>query len=236
MTYFTGDIHGSPIKIQHFCRQMNLTANDTVVILGDVGANYYGDSRDGHMKKRLAALAPTIFCIHGNHERRPSTISDYELTTWNGGAVWVQPEYPNLLFAKDGEFFNIDGIHYLVIGGAYSVDKFYRLSRNAGWWEDEQPSAEIKASVERTVDAGGFDVILSHTCPFKYEPVEMFLPMIDQSTVDDSTERWLDEIEQKADYKAWFCGHWHTDKRIDRMHFLYNSFEAAVDLRIDKSF
>ena len=110
MTYFTGDIHGSPIKIQHFCRQMNLTANDTVVILGDVGANYYGDSRDGHMKKRLAALAPTIFCIHGNHERRPSTISDYELTTWNGGAVWVQPEYPNLLFAKDGEVFNIDGI------------------------------------------------------------------------------------------------------------------------------
>ena len=60
--------------------------------------------------------------------------------------------------------------------------------------------------------------------------------MIDQSTVDDSTERWLDEIEKKADYEAWFCGHWHTDKRIDRMHFLYNSFEAAVDLRIDKSF
>lgn len=27
------------------------------------------------------------------------------------------------------------------------------------------------------------------------------------------------------DDKAWFCGHWHTDKRIDRMHFLFNSFE-----------
>lgn len=40
-----------------------------------------------------------------------------------------------------------------------------------------------------------FDIILSHTCPFKYEPREMFLAVIDQSTVDTSTERWLDTIE-----------------------------------------
>jgi 3-oxoacid CoA-transferase subunit A len=27
-------------------------------------------------------------------------------------------------------------------------------------------------------------------------------------------------------YKAWYCGHWHTDKRIDRMHFLFRSWES----------
>ena len=232
MTYITGDIHGSPVKIQHFCRRMNLTAEDTIIILGDVGVNYFGDRRDDRVKERLAALAPTIFCIHGNHERRPATVAGYELSSWNDGAVWVQDKYQDLLFAKDGEIFNIEGIRYLVIGGAYSVDKYYRLSRGAGWWADEQPSPEIKADVERAVAAGGFDIILSHTCPFKYEPVEVFLPMIDQSTVDDSTERWFDEIEEKADYKAWFCGHWHTDKRIDRMHFLFDGFECAEDLRI----
>ena len=32
------------------------------------------------------------------------------------------------------------------------------------------------------------DVVFSHTCPLKYEPVEVFLPGIDQSTVDKSTE------------------------------------------------
>ena len=31
------------------------------------------------------------------------------------------------------------------------------------------------------------DVVFSHTCPLKYEPVEVFLPGIDQSTVDKST-------------------------------------------------
>ena len=227
MTYFTGDIHGSPIKIQHFCRQMNLTANDTVVILGDVGANYYGDSRDGHMKKRLAALAPTIFCIHGNHERRPSTISDYELTTWNGGAVWVQPEYPNLLFAKDGEVYDIAGKKAIVIGGAYSVDKWYRLQSGLQWFSDEQPSAEIKNRVEQKLDALGWkvDLVWTHTCPEKYTPREAFLSGINQASVDNSTEQWLNTIEDRLEYDAWYCGHWHINKRIDRMHFLMEGYE-----------
>ena len=38
------------------------------------------------------------------------------------------------------------------------------------------------------------DVVLSHTTPLKYEPVEVFLPQIDQSQVDKSTEIWLDSI------------------------------------------
>ena len=58
----------------------------------------------------------------------------------------------------------------------------------------------------------------------------MFLPMIDQSSVDNSTEAWLDRIEDRIHYKAWFCGHWHTDKRIDKMHFLFHSFESDESL------
>lgn len=51
--------------------------------------------------------------------------------------------------------------------------------------------------------------------------------MIDQSSVDDSTERWLDRIEDTIEYNAWLCGHWHINKRIDRMHFLFHGFESA---------
>lgn len=72
---------------------------------------------------------------------------------------------------------------------------------------------------------------MSHTCPLKYEPIEMFLTMIDQSTVDKSTEIWLDSIEERVKYKAWFCGHWHTNKRIDKMHFLYGDFELSSILK-----
>ena len=70
-------------------------------------------------------------------------------------------------------------------------------------------------------------MVLSHTCPFKYEPIEEFIPGIDQSTVDDGTEKWLDKIEESIDYIAWYCGHWHTNKRIDNMHFLFHQFESS---------
>lgn len=70
------------------------------------------------------------------------------------------------------------------------------------------------------------DVVFSHTCPAKYIPTECFLSGIDQSRVDNSTEEWLDTIEDKIEYEAWYLGHWHTDKRIDKMHFLFHDVEV----------
>lgn len=231
MVYYTGDIHGKKQEIIELCERFELTEEDIVVLLGDVGANYYKSERDKRLKRALSRLKPTIFCIHGNHEIRPANIPSYQTKEWNGGIVWYEEEYPNLLFAKDGEIFTMDGLTHLVIGGAYSVDKYYRLMRDYGWWPDEQPSAEIMDYVEQQIQGRHFDVILSHTCPFKYEPVEAFLPMIDQKTVDTSTEEWLDRIEDTAQYDAWLCGHWHINKRIDKIQFLFHDVSCSADLK-----
>lgn len=232
MIYYTGDIHGDNAEIVCFCNRLALNENDIVVLLGDVGANYYGNKRDRILKESFAQLKPTFLCVHGNHEMRPWNVPSYKMKEWNGGIVWYEEAYPNLLFAKDGEVYGLDDIKHFVIGGAYSVDKYYRIARNYGWWEDEQPSAEIKAYVEKQVAEKEVDIVLSHTCPFKYEPTEMFLPFIDQSTVDASTEHWLDSIEERVDYKKWLCGHWHVDKRIDKMQFLYRSVISLEQLKI----
>lgn len=114
-----------------------------------------------------------------------------------------------------------------MIGGAYSVNKYYRLVRGFRWWEDEKPDEATKTKVERVLATRGWQVpvVLSHTCLFKYEPVEAFLPGIDQSGVDDSTERWLDTIDDRLTCDAWYCGHWHINKRVRRMHFLFHEFE-----------
>ena len=226
MVFYTGDIHGMPWNVVKLSIRFHLTKDDTIVLLGDVGANFYCDDRDNECKAALNKIKPMVLCIHGNHEARPSSLPMYRQKSWNGGLVWYEEEYPSLLFAKDGEIFDLEGLRHLAIGGAYSVDKFYRLTRGINWFPDEQPSEEIKQYVEEQIKKKPFDIVLSHTCPFKYEPTEVFLPMVDQSTVDSSTEKWLDSIEEKIEYKAWFCGHWHIDKRIDKMHFLFHSFES----------
>ena len=72
------------------------------------------------------------------------------------------------------------------------MDKYYRLMRGFNWWPDEQPSDEIKEACWHKMEECGFvvDTVLSHTCPYKYIPREAFLPMINQDSVDDSTEKW----------------------------------------------
>lgn len=229
MVYLTGDIHGDVRTALWVIQKYDMTSNDVLVLLGDVGLNYYGaDQGDIKRKKLLNKAGIPILCIHGNHEERPFNISSYREADWHGGTVYFEERFPNLLFAKDGEIYDLDGQKAIVIGGAYSVDKYYRLRNGWNWFPDEQPSDKIKEQVEATLNACNWkvDLVLTHTCPQKYVPVEAFMTSLDQSTVDHSTEEWLDTIEDQLDYKAWYCGHWHIDKRIDRLHFLMHSVEA----------
>ena len=112
----------------------------------------------------------------------------YHEVTWHGGTVYVEDDFSNLLFAKDGEIYDLDGKKSIVIGGAYSVDKYYRLQRGMNWFPDEQPSDEIKLKTEKQLSAVNWnvDIVLTHTCPQKYVPIEAFLPGLDQSMVDHS--------------------------------------------------
>lgn len=228
MIYITGDTHGKFWPLEFFCWLNNLSENDVVVVLGDAGVNHHLNTRDIQVKKLIAGIPATIFCIHGNHEARPQSLPHlYHETEWRGGTVFAEDEYPNLLFAKDGEVYDFDGHSVIVIGGAYSVDKHYRLERGWMWFPDEQPDDEIKARVESKLEALNWkvDAVLTHTCPSSFVPTEAFIEGIDQSTVDRSTEHWLDTIEWKLDYRKWYCGHWHISKRVNRLQFMYHDIE-----------
>ncbi len=79
------------------------------------------------------------------------------------------------------------------------MDKYHRLMMGTPWFASEQPSKEIKQYVENTLNNSNWhiDYVFSHTCPFVYEPTDLFLDFIDQSKVDKSTEEWLSLIEKK---------------------------------------
>lgn len=222
MIYITGDIHGQLDPIYDLYQKYSPTQDDVIVLLGDVGVNYYGNQKDANIKQQMKIIGCTFFCIHGNHENRPQNIPSYKEKEWNRGRVLYEDDFPNILFPIDGDIFKLADKKCIVIGGAYSVDKYYRLLKDYHWWADEQPSEAIKQYVEKQLSENQIDIIFSHTCPSKYIPIECFLSGIDQSTVDDSTEKWLDTIEDNNKYQAWFVGHWHTNKDIDKIHFLFH--------------
>lgn len=79
-----------------------------------------------------------------------------------GGKAFIEEEYPNLIFTKDGEIYNIDGKCVLVIGGAYSVDKEYRLLYGHEWFKDEQLTKEEMNKILDKVKGKHFDIVLTH--------------------------------------------------------------------------
>ena len=231
MIYITGDTHGKFERIEQFCGKFKTSREDVLIILGDAGINFFGWVKDHVKKEFLETLPITFFCVHGNHEQRPQTIESYREKLWRGGVVYYEEEYPNLLFAKDGEVFDFNGKQTIVTGGAYSVDRMDRLIHGYGWWPDEQPSEEIKQNVEQKLDelSWNVDVVLSHTVPLKYEPTEVFLEGLDQSKVDRTTEEWLDKIEDRLNYQKWYCGHYHTEKKVDKIEIMFENIKKFLE-------
>jgi 3-oxoacid CoA-transferase subunit A len=227
MIVLTGDTHGIFDDIFDYCDEYETTIDDDVmIILGDAGINYRLDARDYSLKAELSRLPITLFCIHGNHEERPYNISGYEEKLWRGGIVLYEEAYPNILFAQDGEIYDFDGRKAIVIGGAYSFDKYDRIFGGLPWFESEQPDEQIKHYVETQLEKAGWrvDYVFSHTAPLSFEPRETFIESIDQRFVDKSTEEWLDAIERKLDYEQWYCGHYHITWDSGKVQILFNEF------------
>jgi len=235
MTYYiTGDCHRNFDKVVRFCQINKTTKEDVMIILGDAGINLALDEADKKIKRKLQSLPISFFMVHGNHEERPELIDGYITKVWNNGVIYYEKEFSDLLFAKDGEIYEFDGKKVVVIGGAYSVDKEIRLLCRRPWFESEQPSAEIKAYVEQNLDKNQWEVdyVLSHTCPLKYEPTDLFLRDVDQSKVDKSTEEWLSIIANKLSYKLWYFGHYHDNRVYSTGIMLYEEIRELCTNKI----
>ena len=57
MIYITGDTHRDFRRVETFCNVTETTKDDILIILGDVGINYYGRSNDNWLKEELSKLA-----------------------------------------------------------------------------------------------------------------------------------------------------------------------------------
>ena len=243
--YMTGDIHGDPtrfIDLKYLCKKN--PDIEWIICLGDVGLNYYGakSRKERYIKDVAGEIPAKLFCIHGNHERRPSEADGYQLTMVKDGAIqgfmmW-NPDYPNQYFAVDGWYYMIDTPtgekRALVCGGAYSIDKYYRLECGWNWFADEQPTEmEKNLTMMAAKDAQSvpIDIMLAHTCPLRFEPTELFISGIDQSTVDTSTEEFFDELYDTfpEDHKPmWYFGHFHGNKYTDDYVML---FDDIIELK-----
>ena len=255
---YTGDTHGGVATISRISDiQRNMPEykpeETMIVVLGDIGLNYWLNNTDKKYKKLINSMNCHIYCVRGNHEQRPELIEGMTLVNDENvnNVVYMEEAFPNIRYFVDGKIYNLLGYKCLVVGGAYSVDKWYRLARagyskeeaetadpkKCGWFKDECLTAAEMTAIMKKVKGESVDFVLSHTCPLSWEPTDLFLNGIDQSTVDKSMEVWLDELKDNVKWKYWLFGHYHAD-RIERPYVeqFYQEYEdvESIIARWDK--
>ena len=217
----TGDAHG---RIKNRLAYIKDTmpeyepAETAVIFLGDFGANYHLSKHDWKTKHQAAKFGYTIYALRGNHEQRASLVKNMELVydEFVHGYVYMEQEFPNIKYFADGVAeYEIMDKKVLCIPGAYSVDKWYQPQNGWQWFAQEQLTEEEMKYAEELVCGKYYDFVFSHTCPIDWEPNDLFLSMIDQSTVDKTMEVWMGKFKEKFLWKHWLFAHYHAD-RIER--------------------
>lgn len=236
--WIAGDIHGYAPNWQDVVDQIpDADKNTKIILCGDVGLEY-GEYINGQTKKLMKKFPGEIIVLRGNHDNRYWR-DHYDDPKWHiegdygyaYGEYLVQDKYPNIKYINDvGGVYYIDGYHFLMIPGAYSIDKYYRIQNNYSYEPFEQLTKAEMRDIEKKVYIwrNKIDYVVSHTAPRHLEPwfQYLFINNIDQGSVDKTMEKWMDEIawelEHSNNFKHWYFGHFHADIRCgDKYSMLY---------------
>lgn len=225
MVYLTGDTHGNFTRVENFCKRMNTSKDDTFIVLGDNAVNFSNPYSDLNLRKQLSNLPVTFFLIRGNHDKRPSDVPGMRIVQKFGNDCLWQEKWPNIYYALDGLVYDFEGKSCLVIGGAYSIDKAYRLRCcPQTWFENEQLSSGEMEKIKKDTFGKTFDYILTHTAPESKIPHYM-LPLGVTQT-DNTMELFFDELEKSVSYNKWYCGHFHIETTVDKIVYMYNDYRV----------
>ena len=187
------------------------------IILGDCGF-LWPDNEEGD-KKNYEVLAERnfpILCVMGNHEPIYGVKKKQEIDMGFENTVYKINDNPLIVFLKRGKVYTIEGIKFLVLGGALSIDK-YRRTPNRSWWEQEYWSKKEKKELFELLENDNiFDCVISHTGPWHIN-VRLFhrsYPLSIGGNYDkvfDEVSKLNDEVHNNIQFREWWCGHYHND-------------------------
>lgn len=170
----------------------------------------YGEHTFGNLRQAMKKLPCTFFIMRGNHDKRYGKYAIEHPTRWDvityaDNEAYIDKKYPNIIYARDdAATYIIDDIKFLLIPGAYSVDKQYRIINNLPWEEDEQLTEyEILDAISLNIIEQP-DIILSHTGPLQFQEQmkDLLLPYV--VNPDNNMERALEiiyyDFSKREDY------------------------------------
>jgi predicted phosphodiesterase len=200
-----GDIHGEYRKVIYDLKRLDIE-NTYVIQCGDFGVGFH---KPNYYKTELTLLNEILekrnihmYVVKGNHDS-----PEYFKETNNPFGL------SNITLLQDYSELELLGKHILLVGGAVSVDRRFRVP-NKSWWVDEE--FVLKLDHEFPYKDRQYDIVVTHTRPGVCGAFKGFDNIKDWCDQDYDLKNDLIEESQKLDYlydktrpALWFYGHFH---------------------------
>lgn len=206
MIYITGDTHGDiDYKKLLTLKENNLSYDDYLIICGDAGICWSTQTFQYHLDL-YNAIGCTIIFIDGNHENF-TMLNQCQLVEYRGAVMHQIDEH--IFHVLRGEIMIIDNKSFLCVGGAISIDKNCRTPYVSWWPEEEITYHDIDNAISNLEKVNNkVDYVITHCCD-THTVLKSF------GFKRDVCSDQLTFIDKVVDYKHWFFGHYHFDRKIN---------------------
>lgn len=210
MIYITGDTHGDRSRFDDR-RLKHLTASDIIIVCGDFGFLWNGSEKERKILKSLAKKKFTIAFVDGSHENfgRLKACSEIQ---WNGGTAHQLA--PNIIHLMRGQYYTIDGTTVFTMGGGESEED--ELSGEDVWTGGSLPDRAELVMGAANIDLhdAQVDLIITHEPSSKIKSILSDQDSLGSMSHINALNAFLEQLAKTVDYKKWYFGSFHIDKRI----------------------
>lgn len=220
MINITGDPHGeiSRVSLELMPEQAAWSSEDKLIFAGDFGYVFLGEKSTLSEKNNLDMLSQKpfeILFVDGNHEGFDHLFEYPEVIRYGAPVRKIRD---NIFWLQRGYVYTIEGKRIFVMGGAYSMDKAFRMKYHETcgqkiWFDQELPCAEEYHRAIDNLMACNMEVdyVITHTAP-----TSVIYRLIGQrpDMHDAELTGFLDWVYHEVKFNKWFFGHFHEDVEI----------------------
>lgn len=201
-----GDVHGDLLFASRMVEVARSHGIKQIVQLGDFGI--WDHRPDGKafldkLNERSRISDVHWLFVAGNHENYDS-LEDYESNRQHTPEDFV-PIRSRIHWTRRVNTWNWEGWQWGAVGGAYSIDKEYRVPGNS-WWHQEMLTW---ADVDKVADIGDkhrVNILISHDCP----DWAKFNGRLKPDETSQQHRKMMTEVHKILLPQMWFHGHYHS--------------------------
>lgn len=221
----TGDLHGDAAALTMIGKLME--PHDMLFVAGDFGFVFVNDKKEGNFLNDLNLFLRKnnesyIVFVDGNHENH-TALAAFPVEEWNGARVHKIRSH--IIHVLRGEVITLKNHNIFCFGGAYSIDRKYRVL-NESYWKEEVPNDKEMENGNKNLKRHNnkIDYVISHTCPLNLVPALLGRGGFHAVPEERPLQNYLQFVSEEVSDSLikYYFGHWHQDRCIgDKYRAIY---------------